>query len=244
VTARRNQNSILVLANLGVYLGLVMAGAAPQVLANAAMTRHFDVRDEIEFSDNLDNKPDDGSKEAEAAVQEYLSRVKTLINDLGGLQRALKITPSDEFSSSRIYYVPCDAAATPIVRTFRVKKDPVGVLDGVALNSLRPSDNWSRLSTCSIQDGALGQLSLRSEAAASLNHNSLLFTASITRSSQADAEQLAHQLAATFELYRSGDSATDLLIKNTQLQTAENHVVIITNLPRSDLEPLLSSDAQ
>ena len=54
----KNQNSILVLATLGVYLGLVLAGATPQVLAQAAMTRQFDVKDEVEFKDDLDNKPD------------------------------------------------------------------------------------------------------------------------------------------------------------------------------------------
>lgn len=54
---RKSQNSIFVLATLGVYLGLVLAGATPQILAQAAMTRYFDVKDEIEFKDDLDNKP-------------------------------------------------------------------------------------------------------------------------------------------------------------------------------------------
>ncbi len=39
------------------YLGLVLVGATPQVLAQAAMTRQFDVKDEIEHSDGLDKKP-------------------------------------------------------------------------------------------------------------------------------------------------------------------------------------------
>lgn len=55
---RKNQNSILVLATLGVYLGLVLAGATPQVLAQAAMAKQFNVKDEIEKQDELDNKPD------------------------------------------------------------------------------------------------------------------------------------------------------------------------------------------
>jgi len=55
---RKNQNSILVLATLGVYLGLVLVGATPQVLAQAAMTRQFNVKDEVEVKDDLDKKPD------------------------------------------------------------------------------------------------------------------------------------------------------------------------------------------
>ena len=59
MSKQKNQNSILVLATLGVYLGLVLAGATPQVMANAAMTRQFNVKDEIEIKDDLDTKPDD-----------------------------------------------------------------------------------------------------------------------------------------------------------------------------------------
>lgn len=58
MSERKNQNSILVIATLGVYLGLMLAGATPHVLAQAAMTRQFDVQDEIEVKDDLDNKPD------------------------------------------------------------------------------------------------------------------------------------------------------------------------------------------
>src|SRR6476620_8746450 len=55
---RKSQNSILFVATLGVYLGLMLAGATPQVLANAATTRTFDIKDEIEFQDKLDKDPD------------------------------------------------------------------------------------------------------------------------------------------------------------------------------------------
>jgi hypothetical protein len=58
VDKRKGQNSILFLTTLGVYLGLVLVGATPQVLANAATTRNFDIRDEIEFQDKLDKDPD------------------------------------------------------------------------------------------------------------------------------------------------------------------------------------------
>jgi len=40
-----------------VYLGLVLVGATPQVLAQAAMTRQFNVKDEVEFKEDLDENP-------------------------------------------------------------------------------------------------------------------------------------------------------------------------------------------
>ena len=60
MTNRKNQNSILFLATLGVYLGLFIAGgAAPQVFAHSATTRAFEITDEIEVKDDLDKNPDD-----------------------------------------------------------------------------------------------------------------------------------------------------------------------------------------
>ena len=80
-----NKNSILVLATLGVYFGLVLVGATPQVLAQAAMTREFSVKDEIEVKDDLDTKPDlqdetaaatseDHDKNIARSVERFLSR--------------------------------------------------------------------------------------------------------------------------------------------------------------------------
>lgn len=84
---RKNQNSILFVATLGVYLGLVLAGATPQVMAvqRGAMTRNFDISDEIEFKDDLDNKPDDDRSSLNDSVGVYLQDVEQLIAALGSL---------------------------------------------------------------------------------------------------------------------------------------------------------------
>jgi hypothetical protein len=80
LNTRKNQNSILVLATLGVYLGLVLVGATPQVLAQAAMTRQFNVKDEVEVKDDLDKKPDSSITEDEA---DAISRIdKNVSNSL------------------------------------------------------------------------------------------------------------------------------------------------------------------
>lgn len=55
---RKGQNSLLFITTLGVYLGLVLVGAAP-VLGHAATTRNFEISDEIEYKDDLDKKPDE-----------------------------------------------------------------------------------------------------------------------------------------------------------------------------------------
>ncbi len=55
MTNRKNYNSILFLT---VYLGLVLVGGSSQVFAHAASNALFELRNEIEFKEDLDNKPE------------------------------------------------------------------------------------------------------------------------------------------------------------------------------------------
>ncbi len=58
MTKRRAHNSILFLTTLSVYLGIVLVGGSPSVLAQAALTPRFELVTEFESEDDLDNKPD------------------------------------------------------------------------------------------------------------------------------------------------------------------------------------------
>jgi hypothetical protein len=84
VKTSRNNNSILVLATLGVYLGLVLVGGTPQVLAQAAMTRQFNVREEIEFKEDLDDKPQGTALDERSSASDKLisAAVGTFLADL------------------------------------------------------------------------------------------------------------------------------------------------------------------
>ncbi len=53
---RKNHNSLVFLTTL--YIGLILVGASPQALSFAALTKNFDIQNEIEVKDDLDNKPD------------------------------------------------------------------------------------------------------------------------------------------------------------------------------------------
>lgn len=74
MTNIKKHNSILFLTTLSVYLGLVLVGASPQVLAQAALTRNFDIKTEIEFEDDLDKNPD------EKALEKYSDAVQNLVS--------------------------------------------------------------------------------------------------------------------------------------------------------------------
>lgn len=68
----KKHNSILFITTLSVYLGLVLVGATPQILAQAALTRTFDIKTEIEFEDDLDKNPD------EKTLEDYSASVQKL----------------------------------------------------------------------------------------------------------------------------------------------------------------------
>lgn len=70
---KTNYNSIVFLTTLSVYLSLVLVGGSAPALAHSALTRDFDIKNEIEFKDDLDNKPDD-----EKALEEYALAVEDL----------------------------------------------------------------------------------------------------------------------------------------------------------------------
>ena len=90
MTKTKNYNSIVFLTTLSVYLGLVLVGGAgaPQVMAQAALTRNFDIQVETEVKDDLDNKPDNestGELKAKADaednrfIEQYAGFISTLV---------------------------------------------------------------------------------------------------------------------------------------------------------------------
>ena len=80
----RNQNSFLAVATLGVYLGLILAGATPIVLAQAATAKQFSVKDEVEVTENLERKPANAEASSDdklnariaSSVQRLVSKVR------------------------------------------------------------------------------------------------------------------------------------------------------------------------
>jgi hypothetical protein len=105
---RRNQNSILFLTTLGVYLGLlVVGGAAPQVFAHSATTRNFELVDEIEVKDDLDKNPRESSNSTDShrASNEDLLVTAAVIRYLDQFVKCLELnhdTPEQEWQSNTI----------------------------------------------------------------------------------------------------------------------------------------------
>ena len=79
----KNYNSILFLTTLSVYLGLVLVGASPQVLAQQiTFVNKFEIQNEIEFEDDLDKKPEDNESSEIKKFAHNLSFEKSGETDL------------------------------------------------------------------------------------------------------------------------------------------------------------------
>jgi hypothetical protein len=246
---RKGQNSILFLTTLGVYLGLVIAGASPTLAAQrAALTRNFDVTDEIEFKDDLDNKPDGDRSLITDSVDVYLQDVEMLLAALGGLsKKGLFDSASSPFEVAQSVYLPCEPfniAGSYTARKFENSNA-----------SLRPFlERFSKQLTYgySLGDCVKTPSYPDKEAVASnfvfkLDKTAFAVEIAIKRSSPASASSLLAALPGAFRSTRISKNASatrQKLIESTSFRIDSDQVFVVTRLPRASIDALLAMDAK
>jgi hypothetical protein len=229
---RKNQNSILVLATLGVYLGLVLAGATPQVLAQAAMTRQFDVKDEIEFKDDLDNKPDKlDEDELRTRVQE-LKTIYLWYNDYSIEEYAdLVDDVLRAYSDSLAFDVRWDSVGDlKQTRTANITSTFAGAYEFAKNNEYEVLDLGNGLPGKSFSFSAL-----KYESGYSFKFTSLSFAH--------DAPLVRYLYSAALDFHRSRGTS-DIILAHTEIKVEGTNLIISTRLPRGSLDSLLAKSAQ
>jgi hypothetical protein len=258
--SRSNNSSILVLATLGVYLGLLMTGATPQLLANAAMTREFNVVDEIEGTDDLDKKPKGAADPFTESIHVYLQDLDRYLSD---------VTKADEYLRS--VYDPVEARiAGNYVGVYR--RDPellllapchrIGNSKGlfdlekathftrlpILLNPEYDKHNWSwDHMGCKRLDGSREEKAAFAEIEVSGTQKGLFtYQVSIKLSSNEQVSHLFENLDRAFRRVAAADFSNRqrVLWENTQLTKTEDKVLIVTRLPRGSLDSLLAPSAK
>jgi hypothetical protein len=145
---KKSQNSIVFLTTLGVYLGLLIVGASPGVLAQqAAMTRNFDVNDEIEAKDDLDRDPngcDEVLAEAIELAPEGLSEYAGILQDIASTlvryeaddRSAYQEAGADPFN----FYRSSQSAVAEILARTRIihRKDQIFIVTRLPRAALDP----------------------------------------------------------------------------------------------------------
>ncbi len=241
---RSTQNSILFLTTLGVYLGLVLVVATPQVLAQAATARQFDVKEEIEGRDNLDNKPDDERSPVSASLTIYLGDVEYFLASLSNLESKGEFdTKTDTFYVSQKSMVPC--VGTNIAGSYSpirfdgtsklpqstIKRFSEGMTYGYSLGDCLPNNQFN------------GTSAVDSNFSFQLDSKAFSITVTIKKQSSNRALEIKRELESTILLYsaQTNDKVRQSIIRHTNFRAENNQVLVVTNLPRSDLDDLLAT---
>ena len=239
-----NQNSMIVLATLGVYIGLLLCGGSTQVLASAAMARAFDVRDEIEVRDEFDTLPDDERSPVTASVQVYIEDIERFLTNLARLRAEGKFDPkADTFSVAQNSLLPClhsnkAGRYTPIRFT-------------TSNEHSRPAlEYFSRemvygysLGDCLGNNEFGGITAVDSRFDVELDRKSFSIRIIVKKGSPQVAAALVRQLEATRALY-TGPSTSQLrktVLSSTTFQALNDQVFVVTRLPRAGLASLINA---
>ncbi len=220
----KNYNRIVFLTTLSVYLGLVLVGGSACNLSHSAMTRSFDIKNEIEVNDDFDNNPD----------KEFPTLFAQLLNDI-----------KEEVEKGKI--------ALPIQTDFRVDGNFTRFSSnggGAGSGGLGSNVSDKDLSLL-IQNAINEKFKPKAFETADYNQNTKAANISLQANSKglslkisfskSKAEQFAEFLNREFST--SADSVEDTLLKqiyqNTNVTSENNQVFIVTRLPRAAIDSLL-----
>jgi hypothetical protein len=249
VTNRKN-NSALFLTTLGVYLGLMLVGgAAPQVFAHGALTRNFDLQDEIEISDDLEKKPDLTEKELGDVISDYSREIQDFVENLRKLRSIDQFDGNwITFDSKQTTYSPCPETGGLLSETTE------GHIDRWLVPAITEAkfiaENFAWLGDC-LPHAGIENRSLAKSAGIKLKYDKtgLTHEVSIKFESEKKAHSLHEGLSSAFAKFEIDGEDDDfalkkVLLKHTSLTTSANQIFITTRLPRADLDPLLTSRAK
>ena len=248
MNSRKTNSSILFLTTLGVYLGLVLVGgAAPQVFAHGALTRNFELQDEIEIHDDLEKKPDNETAGLSISIKTYLEDVELFLSSLRTLGQDGKFDPTrDAFEVTQTTLLPCVPAnkvGSYTANTFSLKN-----------NSLRPSlERFSKLLTdgysladCLPNGRFDGKEVTSSRFTFKLDDGVLSIEVSVQKASPEIARQVSQDLGKVSAKFTptAGELAGLKILENTTFKSNNDQVLVITRLPRAALDPLLAVSAK
>ncbi len=237
---RKNYNSIVFLTTLSVYLGLVLAGGAmPTVLAQAATTRGFDIKNEIVIEDDLDKKPDEDL---------FAESILGLVQELDNLSRkkSFNWNAKNTFQIEGLAF--CESDNSPsYLGSGSINSDVDEALEKAAIKIARRLYNQKAYlglgniySHGSDYDFVLEGKSL--EIKIKISNNS-----PVAADRETDVSAFFDQLKFYLDNIAATQNATKtkIVAENTKITFENNQVFVVTRLPRGSIDALLArTDAQ
>lgn len=236
------------LTTLGVYLGLVLAGgASSQVFAHAALTRNFDIQDEIEFKDDLDKKPDDERSSLPESVQVYLEDVEQFLASLQDLSKKGRFDLDlDTFEVAQASSLPCVAGNSVGSYTAEKFENRNTALNPALVRFSKRLYYGYSLFDCLPSTRFQGKESADSRFDFKLNGSGFSLEVAVKKSSPQSASMLLGPLGRTFKSFRTSDAAAirNKVIENTTFRSENDQVFVVTYMPRASLEELVNAQVQ
>lgn len=252
MSKNKSYNSILFLTTLSVYLGLVLVGASPSVLAQqAALTQRFEVQNEVEFEDDLDKNP-----ENEGIDHYFLTRfdnaLDIFVKDLRALNRRgkYKFNSRSKYKNQEQILGGCghtfcsdnivDATSSYVVSwvstEFENLRKNLDIADGKKFSGLpkfveTPTDSKGNI------------LCKEFGLEFSLDKNELTVKVSFSQDSSQKASITAANLNTGFstKAVNAQKNSTKKVYQNTKAKAENQYVSVITRLPRGSLDALVKS---
>lgn len=246
MNSRKSHNSILFLTTLGVYLGLVLVGATP-VLGHAAMTRNFEIKDEVEVKDDLDTKPDDERSSVTDSIQVYLQDVEYFLDNLRKLNRAGKFDfRKDTFEIEQSTLLPC--VANNKVGSYTADKFSLGnefLRPSLEYFSKRLTDGYS-LADCLPSERFNGHDATDSRFKLKLDRSEFSIEIAARKSSSQTANEILGSINETHKALNSKETEVvrKTISDNTSFKSRKSQIFVVTRLPRAGLDSLLAKDAK
>ena len=234
---RKNYNSIVFLTTLGVYLGLVLAGGAtPTVLAQAALTRDFDIKNEVVLEDDLDKKPDEDL---------FVGSIANLVRELDNLSQKKQFdwNTKETFQIEGLGF--CESDDSPsFLGSGSINPQVDGFLEKTAIEIARKLYKqkvslgfWNIYSHGSDYDFVFdnGNLEIKIKVR---NANS------IVTKNEKDVFPFFNGLNEYLTRINSSKQAAKykVVAENTKVTTENNQVFIVTRLPRASIDDLLAKN--
>ena len=231
----KNYNSIVFLTTLSVYLGLVLVGGTAPILAQAALTRDFDIKNEIVFEDDLDKKPD--GEEINNSEEDFPQLFAQLIEQI-----------KEEIAKGKISY-PFQTNFLIELESESSQKEGGDIsvssnLSSANLNNIIQSafNGKFQLKALELADykGKFKKVKIRIEG----NEEGFVLKISF---SKLNAELFAEFLNNKFSnsIISANASLLKQIYENTKATSENNQVFIVTRLPRASIDALLAEkDAQ
>jgi hypothetical protein len=245
---REKNNSIIFLTTLSVYLGLVLVGGAmPSVLAQAATTRNFNVQDEIEVKDDLDKKPTDEELDFSGALKSYFDDVEDLIEDFQKYHRNKKFDlDSEKFNFERYRGIGCNIGGQAVVNGDFFRKIEHRAVERAIKHTIFNFDDWEIFSDCLPTETFKDNFTNRCKLKVSYDTSELKIEVSAPKRTNQRADYLAEIFKQPYGLYEVDEenALVKSIYQNTFINSENNQVFIVTRLPRGSLDELLKQDAK